>query len=98
MNDTRNQIKKVVAGLLASLTVRNREIISRRFGLKTGYKETLEAIGQSHGITRARVRQIEGASLAQIREALDTELVKPFVILAQSILEERGGIILESEL
>ncbi|GAI07544.1 unnamed protein product, partial [marine sediment metagenome] len=36
-----------------------REVISRRFGLKTGQKETLEAIGKDYGITRERVRQIE---------------------------------------
>ena len=98
MNDTRNQIKKVVAQLLASLTVRNREIISRRFGLKSGSKETLESIGQSYSITRERVRQIEEASIAQIRETLDAELIKPFIALAQSIMEERGGIVREDEL
>ena len=98
MNDLATSIKKVVSTLLAALTTRNREIVARRFGLKTGKKETLESIGQSYSITRERVRQIEEASLAQIRETLDSELIKSFVAMAQSIMERRGGVIREVEL
>src|SRR3989344_3081744 len=98
MSDAAIQIKKVVATLLSPLSTRNREIIARRFGLQTGNKETLESIGQSYSITRERVRQIEEASLAQIRETLDRNPIKPFVDLAHSIMEERGGVIQEDEL
>ena len=45
---------------------REREIISRRFGL-TGYKETLEQIGDMLSITRERVRQLEKAILIRLR-------------------------------
>ena len=45
---------------------REREIISRRFGL-TGSKETLEQIGEMLGITRERVRQLEKAILIRLR-------------------------------
>lgn len=49
---------------------REREIISRRFGL-TGYKETLEQIGDMLSITRERVRQLEKAILIRLRVSSD---------------------------
>ena len=45
---------------------REREIISRRFGL-FDRKETLEQIGELLGITRERVRQLEKAILARLK-------------------------------
>lgn len=45
---------------------REKEIISRRFGL-TGQKETLEQIGDMLSITRERVRQLEKAILIRLR-------------------------------
>ena len=45
---------------------REREIISRRFGL-SGHKETLEQIGEMLTITRERVRQLEKAILIRLR-------------------------------
>ena len=45
---------------------REKEIISRRFGLK-GQKETLEQIGDMLSITRERVRQLEKAILIRLR-------------------------------
>ena len=46
---------------------REREIISRRFGLTTGSRETLEQIGEMLSITRERVRQLEKAILIRLR-------------------------------
>lgn len=45
---------------------REKEIVSRRFGLK-GQKETLEQIGEMLSITRERVRQLEKAILIRLR-------------------------------
>lgn len=101
MTEINSQIKKIVSQLIVVLNPRNREIISRRFGLKTGSKETLESIGASYGITRERVRQIEEASLTQIRENLQGEAanrVKPFVVLAKEIMDSQGGIVREQDL
>lgn len=46
---------------------KQKEIILRRFGLKNGKKETLEAIGKDFGITRERVRQIEEDGFLKIK-------------------------------
>ena len=57
------------------LSPKTKDIFDRRFGVKTGEPETLEAIGQTLGITRERVRQIEEAGFNFVRknnkEALD---------------------------
>lgn len=52
---------------------REREIISRRFGLYDR-KETLEQIGELLGITRERVRQLEKAILARLKAQAETDL------------------------
>lgn len=46
---------------------REREIVSRRFGLTSGNRETLEQIGEMLSITRERVRQLEKAILIRLR-------------------------------
>lgn len=100
MSDLKNTVKETASKLIASLNQRNRDIIARRFGLKTGSKETLESIGQSYRITRERVRQIEEVSLAQIRKELATgglAKVKPLVALAENVLEQAGGVLNEQE-
>jgi len=52
---------------------RERDIIARRFGLYDR-KETLEQIGESLGITRERVRQLEKAILIRLRIAAESDL------------------------
>ncbi|MFC1630071.1 sigma factor-like helix-turn-helix DNA-binding protein [Patescibacteria group bacterium] len=53
--------------LLKNLSPRQKEVVERRFGLKSGSGETLEAIGKSHNITRERVRQIERDSFEKMK-------------------------------
>jgi DNA-binding CsgD family transcriptional regulator len=57
----------VVQDILASIErEREREIISRRYGL-FDRKETLEQIGELLGITRERVRQLEKSVMTRLR-------------------------------
>jgi RNA polymerase sigma factor (sigma-70 family) len=55
--------------LLAGLTVRERNILSLRFGLDGGDERTLEEIGRSLHLTRERVRQIVAAALDKLHRA-----------------------------
>ncbi len=91
-------VTKTVASLIKSLSARNRDIISRRFGLKNGKKETLESIGKSYGITRERVRQIEEFTLAQLSKGTPNLEVEKYTTLAKNILNESGGIMKEKDL
>ena len=78
-------LRTAVEDILTSITQdREREIISRRFGLRDR-KETLEQIGDMLGITRERVRQLEKAILVRLRlKIADGEL--PSVSIAEKII------------
>jgi DNA-directed RNA polymerase delta subunit len=88
---TTEYFQQVSDDLLKSLDTRSKDIISRRFGLATDAKETLESIGESYGITRERVRQIE----AQAKKTLATNLplLKSVEELLETIFIAEGGII-----
>lgn len=67
MSQTSDIIEQAVNGSLSIVEQdREKEIISRRFGI-TGPKETLEQIGEMLNITRERVRQLEKAILIRLR-------------------------------
>jgi len=91
-------VTKTVANLVKSLSARNKDIISRRFGLKNGKKETLESIGKNYGITRERVRQIEEFTLTQLSKVASSPELEKYAILAKNILNENGGIMKEKDL
>ena len=52
---------------------KQREVLRRRFGLHGYEKSTLEEVGQSIGVTRERVRQIQIDALQQLRHILEKE-------------------------
>ena len=93
------QLTKAIAGLIKSLSPRNRDIVSRRFGLKSGSHETLEAIGKSYGITRERVRQIEEFSLVQLTKAApESKDLMRALAAAKDLVSREGGVIRERAL
>ncbi len=68
---TKNQLVEIAQKVLESIDrPREKEVIERRFGL-SGNKETLESVGETLGITRERVRQIEKATLIRTKISLD---------------------------
>jgi hypothetical protein len=92
-------LTKTVAGLVKTLNPRNRDIVSRRFGLKSGTKETLESIGKSYGITRERVRQIEEFALAQLTKAAsESRDLARFSTSTKDLIAKEGGIMKERTL
>jgi len=52
---------------VATLPLRERRVVERRFGLRAGRGETLSEIGDTYGVTRERIRQIEGKALRKLR-------------------------------
>ncbi len=91
-------IKVVVGGLLRNIPQRSRDIITRRFGLKSGRKETLESIGRSYTITRERVRQIEEAALDQLRKQYQSNesQLRPYVDFVSTNMQSNGGFLGEA--
>lgn len=59
--------REVIAMVLATLPPREAQILKLRFGLINGKTHTLEEVGQKFGLTRERIRQIEGKALRRLR-------------------------------
>jgi RNA polymerase primary sigma factor len=53
--------------LLKSLPPREANVLRLRFGLEDGKAYTLEEVGEKFGLTRERIRQIEGRALRRLR-------------------------------
>lgn len=78
-------LKNAISGSLKIIEQeREKEIISRRFGLK-GKKETLEQIGEMLSITRERVRQLEKAILIRLQIAAEDNKI-PELAAAEKLL------------
>jgi RNA polymerase primary sigma factor len=56
--------------VLDDLAANERTVLRRRFGLEGEPPESLEAIGRRLGLTRERIRQIEGSGLRKLRALL----------------------------
>ncbi|HBA83318.1 MAG TPA: RNA polymerase subunit sigma [Verrucomicrobia bacterium] len=57
--------------LFMKLDRREREVLTRRFGLKGTKSETLNAVGSRLNITRERVRQIQATAVGKLRKMID---------------------------
>jgi len=78
-------ISRAISGSLNIIEQdREKEIISRRFGL-SGSKETLEQIGDMLSITRERVRQLEKAILIRLRIGAEESQI-PELLAAEKLL------------
>jgi RNA polymerase primary sigma factor len=65
---TANNLRSVeLADALSVLNPRMRLVLARRFGLDGETPQTLEQVGESLGITRERVRQLESRALRELR-------------------------------
>jgi RNA polymerase nonessential primary-like sigma factor len=58
---------------LEQLTDKQREVVSRRYGLRGFDPSTLEEVASVMGVTRERVRQIQMEALRRLREILETD-------------------------
>ncbi|MDO4742068.1 MAG: sigma factor-like helix-turn-helix DNA-binding protein [Candidatus Saccharibacteria bacterium] len=91
MEQNAEVLKNAISGSLKLIEQeREKEIISRRFGLK-GNKETLEQIGEMLSITRERVRQLEKAILVRLSIAAEENQIKELAaaekILVRNLIE-----------
>ena len=64
---TQKLLNAKIEEVLATLTPREARILRLRFGLLNGKSYTLEEVGQKFGLTRERIRQIEGQALRRLR-------------------------------
>lgn len=70
----RELLRETVAAALAKLRPRDRLVLELRHGINGAeYEHTLEEIARRFGVTRERVRQIEGRALDRLRFRLSGE-------------------------
>ncbi|RKX43256.1 MAG: RNA polymerase sigma factor RpoD [Verrucomicrobia bacterium] len=60
-------LKEKIGDVLETLTAREQEVLTLRFGLVDGYPRTLEEVGRKFNVTRERIRQIEAKALRKMR-------------------------------
>ena len=62
-------MKELVGELLntPSLTEKEKEVLTYRFGFYDGKPKTLEEIGKIYNVGRERIRQIEGKALRKLK-------------------------------
>ncbi|HEX6404013.1 MAG TPA: RNA polymerase sigma factor [Pseudonocardiaceae bacterium] len=65
--------------VLATLSEREANIVRLRFGLIDGRPRTLDEIGQVHGVTRERIRQIESKTMAKLRHPSRSQALRDYL-------------------
>jgi len=64
--------------VLDDLSPRQRTVIEMRFGLDGGDERSLEEIGQHLGLTRERIRQIQGRAITRLQHPIRSRKLRPF--------------------
>ncbi len=84
--------KKLVNDVLATIErEREREIVSKRFGL-FDRKETLEQIGESLGITRERVRQLEKSVVSHLKQNAEHGKLNQISSFEKAVLDKLSSV------
>jgi RNA polymerase primary sigma factor len=74
-----NMLRERVDRVLSTLSPREARILRLRFGLENGQAYTLEEVGQKFGLTRERIRQIEGKALRRLRHPCRSRLLREYL-------------------
>ena len=91
--------KQVTKKLLSELPDRARDVLTKRYGLGTDSDtQTLESIGQTYGITRERVRQIENYGIAAVQKSSACKETATVFQELRGVVDDLGGIISEAQL
>ena len=72
-------LKEQLGDVLNTLTEREKKVLILRFGITDGRARTLEEVGQSFGVTRERIRQIEAKALRKLKHPSRSRKLKDFL-------------------
>jgi RNA polymerase primary sigma factor len=72
-------LRDQMAGVLDTLSDRERRVLQLRFGLEDGRSRTLEEVGRDFGVTRERIRQIEAKALRKLRHPSRSKKLRDFL-------------------
>jgi RNA polymerase primary sigma factor len=65
--------------LLDTLTDREAAVIRSRYGIGDGVMKTLDQIGEEHGVTRERIRQIEAKTMSKLKHPSRAQWLRDFI-------------------
>jgi hypothetical protein len=91
-------LSDIIEDIFMVLSEKEQEVVVRRFSLNNEQRQTLESIGRSFNVTRERVRQIEKIALNKLKRTVNSTKLRFIHELAEAILKENGGLLLEEEL
>src|SRR5438034_7122335 len=74
-------LRDETAGVLGTLTPVEEKVIRMRFGIGYDREHTLEEIARGFGLTRERIRQIEGKGLQRLRNSSSTQRLQPLLAI-----------------
>ena len=72
-------LRERVNEVLSTLSPREARILRLRFGLDNDRPYTLEEVGQKFGLTRERIRQIEGKALRRLRHPRRARMLREYL-------------------
>ena len=72
-------MKEQLMEVLGTLTLREKKVLSLRFGLEDGRQRTLEEVGTEFNVTRERIRQIEAKALRKLRHPSRSKKLKDYL-------------------
>jgi len=76
---SRQMLKEQMEEVLQSLSDRERDVLTMRFGLDDGRPRTLEEVGKHFSVTRERIRQIEAKALRKLRHPSRAKKLKDYL-------------------
>jgi RNA polymerase primary sigma factor len=74
-----NMLRERVDEVLSTLLPREARILRLRFGLDDNHPYTLEEVGAKFGLTRERIRQIEGKALRRLRHPFRARQLREYL-------------------
>ena len=72
-------MKDEIQKVLMTLTTRERDVLTMRFGLDNGHTRTLEEVGKEFDVTRERIRQIEAKALRKLKNINRKKVLQDFM-------------------
>lgn len=98
MSQTNPTTAQIIEQLFSGLDVRQRKVLTKRYGLDTGEEQTLAELGKSFNVTRERIRQIEASAISEVRRQATKSDLTSLVRNASEELTKTGGIRREDHL
>ena len=72
-------LRETLENLMSELKNREQEVLKARYGFDDGVEKTLEDVGQTFGVTRERIRQIEAKAIKKLSSPKKKKKLEDFL-------------------